>query len=280
VQTFSLILLSALLLAAADSAARTERVRWTHPNSSTVDFFRVYSGPSSRSYTEQVDVSEPAVGSDGVFFVDLEVPDEATVYIAMTAHADGIASLLSNERVRNAASTDPGGSPEPTPEPEPEPDPGDPPPTSSRAAIERFALWDASTSTQIDANFTDGASIDLGTYPCTAIEVIGNAYLSSMFSPGSVRFTFDGDTSGGCSNSGLTHENQPPYAWERELGSNQFACADSLTVPGVHTLAVTPFEEDNCAGAAGPTLRVTFEVVAPGGGSGLGQPGQPQIILD
>jgi hypothetical protein len=98
-----------------------------------------------------------------------------------------------------------------------------------------------------------------------------------------VRFTFDGDTSGGCSVPGFTHENQPPYVWEEELGAGQFSCAATLTNPGSHTLTATPFDGDSCTGAAGPPATVSFDVLSAGSAGAitqLGQPGKPEIKFD
>ena len=44
----------------------------------------------------------------------------------------------------------------------------------------------------------------------------------------------------------MTHENSPPVASETDTGPDRYECAPSLTVAGIHTLTVTPFDGDDC----------------------------------
>ena len=134
---------------------------------------------------------------------------------------------------------------------------------------------------RIDGDFVSGESIVLSDTPCASIEVRTNGYLAST-GPGSVKFEFNGTNA--CDVPGLTYENTAPYAWEEDQGPGKFACADSLTVPGTHTLVVTPFDGDNCTGESGAARTITFEVVGDGGGNdpppaALGAPGQPVVIV-
>ena len=113
------LLLSTALIVALEASARTERLRWTHPGG--VDHYTVHYGTETRVYTSQIDVGIPATDSDGgdvFFYYDLEVPDAATVYVAVTAVAAGdVPSDYSNERMR---------SPSPDSPPEPLGTPGRP----------------------------------------------------------------------------------------------------------------------------------------------------------
>ena len=138
--------------------------------------------------------------------------------------------------------------------------PPPPAPSSPQAAIVGFALWDAQADGLIDANFTSGEVISLAAHGCTAIEVLGNAYLATSNS-GSVTFSFDGQDLGGCSGvPGLAFENTAPYTWEEDSGAGSFECAASLTQPGSHSLTVTPFDGDNCSGLQGTSVTLDFEV--------------------
>ena len=87
--------------------ARTETFRWLDPNPdpSPVAAFSIHWGPTSRdaggSYTETREFGMPSPDSNGVYSASVEVPDNDTVFVAMTArNADGGVSEFSNERVR------------------------------------------------------------------------------------------------------------------------------------------------------------------------------------
>jgi hypothetical protein len=266
------------LLVGLEASARTETLRWSHPDAASVDGYRVYYGSASRAYSWHVDVGTPSTDSEGAFVYDLEVDDTATVYVAVKAYAGSLESPYSNERVR-IPSEDPG--------------PGDPgdgggsdggsTPPQANAAIDHFVLWNAETDTVIDSNFTSGEQISLVEHGCTAIEVIGNSYLSPAGSAGSLQFDLDGQTPSTCSDAGFTHENEPPYAWELEYGPGQFECSASLTEVGSHTLTVTPYDGDDCSGAAGTPVTLSFDVIGSGGtppaSETLGTPGRPTLIL-
>ncbi|MGI9432231.1 MAG: hypothetical protein ACR2PQ_08460 [Myxococcota bacterium] len=94
--------LLAFLVCASQASARQETLRWTHPDSETVDRFEVHWGLASRLYTSTVDVGIPQV-IDGVFTQTLTVtPDDAVVFFAVTAvDATYGASQFSNERSRD-----------------------------------------------------------------------------------------------------------------------------------------------------------------------------------
>jgi len=93
--------LGALLLALASAAvARTEQLRWQHPNPSTVAGFKVYVGNSPGVYQTTLDVGMPTASS-GVFSYSLQVPDSSTVYVAVSAYGStGLEGPKSNEQER------------------------------------------------------------------------------------------------------------------------------------------------------------------------------------
>lgn len=122
-----------VLFAAGIAQARTETLVWDYSASATIEFagFEVLSGPSSRNYTQVIDVGMSPL-SGGAHSYDLSVADDATVYIAVRAYAlDGSSSALSNERVRSAP-----GSSSPPPS---EPPPSEPSPLPTAAAPAAFS---------------------------------------------------------------------------------------------------------------------------------------------
>lgn len=273
----------ALVLAVGLEAAaqtRSEILTWrdTLNGPGAVVGYRIHYGTNSGSYVSSVDVGLPTKSTDGLLTARVIV-EGGDLYFAVTAYDLDAESFFSNEVCRGAEGTacgssspppDDGGGSEPTP----------PPTTGPYAAVTGFALWDAQSDTRIDSNFVSGEQIDVSRYSCTAIEILGNSYLNTS-GPGSVKYVFDGQDRG-CTDPGLSHENTAPFAWEVDEGPGKFACALSLTLPGTHTLKVTPYDGDNCTGAVGSSVTLTFSVVS---GSStpptepLGQPGQPQIVI-
>jgi hypothetical protein len=261
---------AALILGAPSMAeARTELLRWTHPDSASVASFNVYFGTASRSYGAPVDAGKPAPDSAGVYSFSLQVPasvENQPLYIAMTASGgEGEESAYSNEKIRGPA----GGLSPPTP-----------PVSEANAAVVGFVLWDASSDTILDADFRSGEQISSeGQGSCLAIEIVGNAYLQQFGSPGSLKFSFDGQAPAACSNAPLSHENDPPYAWEVDEGPGQFACAPTLTQVGPHTLTVTPYDGDSCTGIEGAPVALSFDVLdATPPPAALGRPGVPILV--
>jgi hypothetical protein len=110
-----LICIAALLLMApAVASARTETLRWTHSDPPNVAGFVIYYGLSSGDYTTDIDVPAPQSDAQGIFSFDIGVPDDATIYVALTAYdGDGVESYYSNEGTRSPASQEP--TPTPTP---------------------------------------------------------------------------------------------------------------------------------------------------------------------
>jgi hypothetical protein len=93
--------LGALLLALASAAvARTELLRWQHPDPSTVAGFKVYVGDSPGVYQTTLDVGMPTA-SGGVFSYSLQVPNSNTVFVTVSAYgATGLEGPKSNEQQR------------------------------------------------------------------------------------------------------------------------------------------------------------------------------------
>jgi len=256
---------AALILGAPSMAeARTELLRWTHPDPGSVAGFNVYFGTVSRSYGDPVNAEKPTPDSAGIHSFNLQVPvsvENERLYIAVTAlDGDGQESAYSNERIRTldgVLSTQ----------------------SAANAAVVGFVLWDASSDTVLDADFRSGERISLSVQgSCLAIEIVGNAYLQQFNSPGSLKFSFDGQAPTACSNAPISHENDPPYAWETEEGPGQFACAPTLTELGPHTLTVTPYDGDSCTGTEGTSTALSFEVRDAAPPEPLGQPGTPTLV--
>jgi hypothetical protein len=253
--------LTAVLLCGSTASARTERLRWTQPTSPLFDNFKVYWGTSSGSYSSSVSVGVPSKDSTGAYFYDLSVPDTATVYVAVSAALQGLESPKSNQISRAPAT---GGTPPP-------------PPAGASSGVVGFTLWNALNDSVIDSDFQSGEAISDAIRSCAAIEIRGNAYLNTS-GAGSIKKVFDGQDNG-CSGNAL--ENSAPYGWENGANASQFECAPSLSAAGSHTLTVTPYDGDNCSGAAGTPVTLTFTVSGGTGGGGsttVGTPGQPYIV--
>jgi hypothetical protein len=256
--------LAAVLLAASAASARTERFRWSQPTSSPViSAFWLYWGTSSGSYPTHLAVGIPVKDSTGAYYYDLVVPDADTIFVTVSAWSGTLESVKSNE-ISRAGLTSGGGTTTP------------PPPTgTASSAVVGFALWNASTSTVVDASFQNGDSIPDSVRSCAGIEIKTNAYLNAS-GPGSIKKVFDG-VDNGCSGNAV--ENTYPYAWEDGGTVGQFTCAPSLAAVGNHTLTVTPYDGDNCTGAVGTPVTLSFSVTGSSSStSTLGTPGQPYIL--
>jgi hypothetical protein len=93
--------LSVLVLAFASAAsARTELLRWQHPDPASVAGFKVYVGNAPGVYQTTLDVGMPTA-SGGVYSYSLQVPDSSTVYVTVSAYGStGLESPKSNEQQR------------------------------------------------------------------------------------------------------------------------------------------------------------------------------------
>ena len=261
--------LLAMMLAATDASARTERLRWQHADAD-IDSYRIYWGTAANSLNQSVAVTSPdfdpsAAGGQGAYFFDFDVDDAVTAYFAVTATKDGLESAKSNTIARVGIGEDP------VPDPDPDPTPG-----GASAAIVGFALWNASNDTRVDADFVSGETIASSLSGCAAIEIRGNSYLQNG-GAGSIKKVWNGLDRGCVSGDNRTFENSTPFVWENHTGSD-FQCAPTLAVPGTHTLTVTPYDGDECSGAVGTPTSVTFTVESPTTGTPLGAPGQPYLV--
>jgi hypothetical protein len=89
-----------VLLLAAAASARTEQLRWQHPDPSTVAGFKVYVGNAPGVYQTTLDVGMPTASS-GVFSYSLQIPDADTVYVTVSAYGPtGLEGPKSNEQER------------------------------------------------------------------------------------------------------------------------------------------------------------------------------------
>lgn len=94
-----------LLLALAGTAqARTETIRWTHGGSIDAVGFRMYSsstpGPADSTKIADLSLAEVGPNAQGEYFYTIDVPDQDTVYVAVTAvSSQNAESFRSNEKV-------------------------------------------------------------------------------------------------------------------------------------------------------------------------------------
>ncbi len=94
-----------LTLLAGGAHARTETLRWQHPNPGQVASFVVHVGTSAGRPTQQIAVGKPTP-SGGVYRYDLQVPDGQSVYVSVSARGtNGLMSARSNERRRDPGSS-------------------------------------------------------------------------------------------------------------------------------------------------------------------------------
>jgi len=97
-----------LLMVSTLASARTEALRWTHNDPSEVAGFVVHYGTSSANYTTVIDVPPLQPDARGIFNFDIDVPDDATIYVAVTAYdGAGLESGYSIERTRSPDSSEP-----------------------------------------------------------------------------------------------------------------------------------------------------------------------------
>jgi hypothetical protein len=104
----TLLAVALLLMVSTLASARTETLRWTHNDPANVAQFVIYYGTSSANYTTAIDVPPLQPDAEGIFSFDIGVPDDATIYVAVTARDDtNEESRFSNERVRSPESSEP-----------------------------------------------------------------------------------------------------------------------------------------------------------------------------
>jgi len=105
-------LAAAFGLLAQPAGARIETLRWQHPDAQTVDGFRVYTRSVDGGYGDPLFDGKPLADSAGVFAFALNVADDATVVVAVTAYTGSVESVRSNEKqLDRLASTGPAPDP-------------------------------------------------------------------------------------------------------------------------------------------------------------------------
>jgi hypothetical protein len=96
----SFALLALMTSAASSASARSEVLRFQHPDPSTVSGFKVYVGNAPGVYQTTLDIGKPTASS-GVFSYSLQVPDPNTVYVSVSAYGStGLEGTKSNEQQR------------------------------------------------------------------------------------------------------------------------------------------------------------------------------------
>ena len=224
---------------AGDAQARSERLRWTHPEPTAVAGFRLFWGTASGDYRWTLDVGIPEQDETGAFVYYLEVADGAPVHVAVAAYRSEITSPYSNERLRM-----PQGS----------------------ARIAGVRLVDPLSGGLIDAQLGSGDRIDTQQYQCAQVEALGYTNVGSML------FAFD-EAPASCSNG----NGASLYRWEGGAATGGPACVPALSASGLHALTITPYDGSDCAGPAGVASSYQIEVV--GAPDAPGQPGQPRLVL-
>ncbi|MCP5044177.1 MAG: hypothetical protein GY944_24375 [bacterium] len=97
--------IAALLLAFAGTAqARTEIIRWTHGGSVDAVTFRMYvsttPGISGSTQIADLSMAEAGPNAEGEYFHSIEVADELTIYVTVTAVSnEDVESYRSNEKI-------------------------------------------------------------------------------------------------------------------------------------------------------------------------------------
>lgn len=88
---------------AGGAQARTEILRWTHPNPAGVQSFEAHHGTSSSALGQSVDLGKPVPDASGIYSASIQVPDDQDVYVAVRAiGTDDSPSALSAARLRRA----------------------------------------------------------------------------------------------------------------------------------------------------------------------------------
>lgn len=168
----------ALSLALGQAAeARVETLRWSHSRVADVDGFKVHTGSSAGSYTTMINVGKPS-SSNGVFSFNLNVADNATVYVAVTAYGAGFLESFhsSAKKLAPPATTPP---PSPTPNPTPPPPTPNPPPPSGTLWSQDFQF--AATGTSVSGWMDTGAGNSLSEDDSLfrVVDASGNRVLST-----------------------------------------------------------------------------------------------------
>jgi len=267
-----------VLAFSAEAWARTETLHWTQMQPPPVDGFNVYWTPTGGTMNK-IDVGLATADATG-YGTSVTVSDGVDVTFQVSAYSnDAGEGSLSNSICRGPSPGVACGTTTTSPPPTTPPPSGGGGSTTASSAIAGFRLWDASTDTVIDSNFTGAGKVI--TASCTSIEIQGNSYLAA--DSGSIKKQLCQGTAcaqAACGQANVSYENDPPFAWEDDAGVGKFNCAPSLAVNGTWTLLVTPYDGKNCSGAQGTALGVTFSVQTGGATSAptLGTPGKPYLV--
>lgn len=110
------VVTSVLLGVPGIAEARVESFRWSHTDPG-VSGFRLHWGTQPGSYPNSIELGKPSLESDGAYRADIEVPDELSVYVVMTAYDGTGESGYSNQKLRPGLpqSEPPGGESDPLP---------------------------------------------------------------------------------------------------------------------------------------------------------------------
>ncbi len=90
---------------------RFETLRWQQSDLTNVAGFNVYVRQASESYDVPVDVGTATLEGGDIYFYDLLVPDDGSVYVVVTAYSSiGLESVFSNEKFLPGPAPSPPGS--------------------------------------------------------------------------------------------------------------------------------------------------------------------------
>ena len=190
----ALLIWGGQLLGPAAASARTESLRWSHPNPAEVVRFELRYGEASGAYTTTLDLGLPTPDSQGVYTGSFDVADETSVYIAI--RAVGASSLLSdpsNEQLRLGLSSEGGGT-------------TTPPPTTPPSTTPTTSIDDPGTSTpnpdallrvdfsqgEVNSWFGDGSQTENRFF---VTNVFGNPTLTTQSTQSDIHFHYDGNPS-------------------------------------------------------------------------------------
>jgi hypothetical protein len=89
---------------AAPVEAGPVTVRWRHAEPGRVAGFRLHVGSEPGRYTRTIDLGLPPADFEGVYRAEVELPDDAPSYLAISAYGEGgEESARSNEMLRAPA---------------------------------------------------------------------------------------------------------------------------------------------------------------------------------
>jgi hypothetical protein len=135
---------------------------------------------------------------------------------------------------------------------------------SASAQVTGFALWDANRDVLVSGDFRNEDVVPDTIRACAAIQILVSGSLGTRSQPGSLAKRWDG-TDAGC-------ESEPNFGFPDDGPNNTWPCETRMT-EGRHTITVTHFGQDSCAGTPISSTFVNFVVQGPQGAchpSGVG----------